>query len=114
MVLSFTVWTAFDHGDGIETTVAAEFPSDMDTAFDTEGDDFDSDYDPTEEGHIGHQGSVGEAPTHPFPERVVKAYLVKYTSYKTSVVQSSCIKSKALFNRSVACVRSSGIFIQER
>ena len=61
--------------------MAVKFPSDMDTTLDTEGDDFDSDYDPTEEGHIDHQGSVCDVPTHPFPERalVIKAYLVKYT-----------------------------------
>ena len=61
--------------------MGAGFPADLDTFFDMEEDDLDSDYDLAEE-EPAHSETTPEAPAEEIP---VKAYLVKYTAYKAFV-----------------------------
>ena len=74
----FTIPTAFELSDGIETTLGAEPPSGVDATFDLEDHDPDSDYDPFEEAPY-------ETATQSSPDKIVKAYVVKYTAYRTYV-----------------------------
>ena len=63
---------------GIETTLGAEPPSGVDATFDLEDHDSDSDYDLFEEAPY-------VAATQTFPDKIVKAYVVKCTAYRTYV-----------------------------
>lgn len=76
--------TAFDLSDGIETGLTDEFPPGLPTVVDTEEDGMDIDYDPAEEAPVDIQLPY-EEPAQSLPERSVKAYLVKYTAYRTFV-----------------------------
>ena len=74
----FTIPTAFELSDGIETTLGAGPPPGVDATFDLEDHDLDSDYDSFEEAPY-------ETATQAFPDKIVKAYVVKYTAYRTYV-----------------------------
>lgn len=64
--------------------MTAGFPPGLDTVFDMEENDLDSDYDLAEEDPADSQTSP-EVPEQIASERPIKAYLVKYTSYTTFV-----------------------------
>lgn len=82
--LLFNVTPAFDLSDGVEIGMTAGLPQGFDTALDLEEEDLDGDYDSAEGGPDGEQ-VPGEVPTQTSQERTVKAYLVKYTAYRTFV-----------------------------
>lgn len=67
--------------------MTAGFPPGLDTFFDIGDNDLDNDYDLAEEDPAGFQADP-EVPEQIFQERPVKAYLVKYTAYKTLVGDS--------------------------
>ena len=68
--------------------MTAGFPSGLDTAFDVEGDDLDGDYNRAEEEPADSQ-IPHETPAQISQGRSVKAYLIKYTAYKTFVGDSN-------------------------
>lgn len=81
------ILTAFDLTDGIVTSLAAGFPPDAEPIFDMEEQDLDSDYDDPVDG----DPAISQLPdmiVSVLPERSVKAYIVKYTAYKTFVGDS--------------------------
>jgi hypothetical protein len=83
-VLSLIIFTAFDLSDGIETGLTRELPPDIPAFTDIEEIDSDGDYDPVEGAPAGTKEPL-EIPAQVLPERPVKAYLVKYTAYRTFV-----------------------------
>ena len=90
--LSLIILTAFDLSDVIATSLTAGFPPDAEPSFDIEEQDLDSDYDDP----VGDSAVGDPAVTQPpvdvtasvFPKRTVKTYIVKYTAYRTFVVDS--------------------------
>ena len=84
---------AFNLSDGIETSLTAGLPPGLPTFVDMAEDELDGDYEPADGPPAINQISH-EAPVKELPERLVKAYLVKYTSYRTSVgtraVRNTC------------------------
>ena len=74
----------FDLSDGVETSTFEEFPPGLDVVFDMDENDVDSGYGFARRVSAGPQ-TPREAPTQILHERSVKAYLVKYTAYNTSV-----------------------------
>ena len=80
----------FDFPNGIETSLRAGLPPGVEPTFDLGKHDFESDYDdPVEENPVKNRQPVDvAAPT--LPERTVKAYIIKYTSYRTFVDGSRC------------------------
>lgn len=85
MSLSFdSIPAAFDLSGYVETSMTAGFPPGLDTTFDVEESDLDNDYDHAEEDPTDSQ-TPGEGPSQILQERPVKAYLVKYTAYRTFV-----------------------------
>jgi hypothetical protein len=102
---------AFDFSDGIETSLGAELPKDVEPFFHMEEHDLDSDYDgfyQMDEGGLDSnydgpvktpadtQPPVGAAA--PIPAKTVKAYVVKYTAYRTFVDNSRSFKSEMSAN----------------
>lgn len=82
----------FDFSDGITTTLEAGLPPDVEPIFDMEECDLDCDYDAPDE-DSGEINSIETQPTIStaaplFPERTIKAYVVKYTAYRTFVGDS--------------------------
>ena len=94
--------TAFDLSDGIETSLTAVLPPGLETVADMEEKDSYSDYDLAEKAPAESDSDTDydpanlkaptqtrrKAPTQVLPERSVKAYLVKYTAYRTFVSNS--------------------------
>lgn len=76
--------TAFDHSDGVETVLTAGLPPGLPTFVDLEEDELDGDYDPAEGVPVMARIPCEET-ARVLAERPVKAYLVKYTSYRTFV-----------------------------
>jgi hypothetical protein len=78
-----TAVTAFGFSDGIETSPDAELPPGVESFFDLEDSHLDSDFDcPVEDGPVEPQAEVSPDVSER-PQRSIKAYLVKYTAYKT-------------------------------
>ena len=83
--LSLTVPAVFDFPDGIVTSLNAGLPPGMEPVFDVAERDPDSDYDdPIEINPAKIQPPVN-ATASKSAERTVKAYIVKYTAYRTFV-----------------------------
>jgi hypothetical protein len=86
---------AFEFSDGIATSLEAELPQGEEPFFQMEEHDSDIDYDgpveaPVECGPAEVQPPIGTAAPI-LPERTVKAYVVKYTAYRTFVVHLSSL-----------------------
>lgn len=85
----FIIPIAFDFSDGIETSLMAGLPPGLDASFDVEEDDLDNDYDFAEEYPADEDPAdtqvLSETGAQEPPERTVRAYLVKYTAYRTFV-----------------------------
>ena len=78
----------FDFPDGIEISLGAGLPSSVEPFFEMAEYDLDSDYDgPFEVNSAGIRPPVHATASIP-PERTVKAYVVKYTAYRTFVGKS--------------------------
>ena len=80
--------TAFDSSDGIVTSLKARPPPGVENVFDLGEHDIDGDYDvPVEDTTRDPVETVPptDEATPILPERTVKAYVVKYTAYKTFV-----------------------------
>ena len=86
------IMTAFDLSDGIVTSLAAGFPPDAEPVFDIEEQDLDNDYDDPVEDSAEGDPAVTQPPVDMavpvLPKRVIKAYVVKYTAYRTFVLDS--------------------------
>ena len=75
-----TTIAAFGFSDGIETRPDAGLPPGVESFFDLEGCDLDSDYEcPIEDDPSEPQSQVSPD----ISEGSIKAYLVKYTAYRT-------------------------------
>lgn len=75
---------AFSFSDGIETDVNAGLPPGIEPSFDLQECDLDSDFDGPVEDDLAIEPQSQASPNVPeSPQRAVKAYLVKYTAYKT-------------------------------
>jgi len=91
-ILPLIIPTAFDLSDGILTSLTAGLSPDTDSFFDIEEQDLDNDFDdPVEDSAEGDtvitQPPVDVAAPVP-PKRTVKSYIIKYTAYRTFVVDS--------------------------
>lgn len=87
--LLLTFLTVFDSSDDVVTTLKAGLPLGVEPVFDMGEHDFDSDYDaPVEDPAEGDPAETKlpiDAAAPILPDRTVKAYVVKYTPYKTFV-----------------------------
>jgi len=84
-----TAPTVFDFSDGIATNLEAGLPPDVESVFEMEERDSDGDYDAPVQDLAGGDPleimpSIG-ATAPLLSERIVKAYVVKYTAFRTSV-----------------------------
>jgi len=78
-----TTTTAFSFSEGIETRRDGELPPGVESFFDLEDCDLDSDFDcPVEDDPVEPQAQVSPDVSE-CPQKPVKAYLVKYTAYRT-------------------------------
>ena len=95
-VILLTILTAFDLSDGIATSLTAGFPPDTEPTFDIEEQDLDSDYDdPVEDSAEGDPAATQppvDVVAPALSERTVKAYIVKYTAYRTFVADSQSLR----------------------
>ena len=102
---------AFDFSDGIETSLEAELPQDVEPFFHMEEHDLDSNYDGFYQVDEGGSDSNYDGPVKipadtqppvgvaaPILTKTVKAYVVKYTAYKTFVGNSQNFKSEMSTN----------------
>jgi hypothetical protein len=89
--LTLTIPTAFDFSDGIPISLEAGLPPGIKPFFQMEEHDSDSDYDDPVETPARIQPLVGAAALM-LPERTVRAYIVKYTAYRTFVGDSRSFK----------------------
>ena len=82
----------FDFPDGIVTSLKAGVPLGVEPFFDMGEHDPDDDYDAPVEDSIERDPAKTQLPTDAtvivLPERAVKAYVVKYTAYRTLVCDS--------------------------
>lgn len=80
-----TIVAAFSFSDGIETRPDAELPPGVESFFDLEDCDLDSDFDCSVEDDgdpVEPQAEISPEISER-PQRSIKAYLVKYTAYRT-------------------------------
>jgi hypothetical protein len=89
--LTLIIPIAFDFSGGIVTSLGAELPQDAEPFFQPEEHDLDSDYDDPAEVPAGARPPVNMS-TSILPERSVKAYVVKYTAYRTFVNGSPSLR----------------------
>ena len=84
-----TITAAFDFSDGYITGLTAAFPSEVEPFFDIKGQDFNDDYDSPVDGPADGDLAISQPPadvvTPTLPERTVKAYIVRYTAFRTFV-----------------------------
>ena len=78
-----TTPTAFSFSDGIQTHLNSGPPEGIDPFFDLEECDSDSDFDDPGEGDPAELRPRSSPDTPKLPQRSIKAYVVKYTAYKT-------------------------------
>jgi len=90
--LPLTIPIVFDFSDGIVTSFGAGLPLGVEPTIDMEECDVDSDYDPPAQDPVERNPSEVQpsidATTPVLSERAVKAYVVKYTAYRTFVGDS--------------------------
>jgi hypothetical protein len=102
---------AFDFSDGIEASLEAGLPQDIEPFFQMAEHDLDSDYDDFYQMDEGGSDSNYDGPVKtpadiqppvgaaaPTPVKTVKAYVVKYTAYRTFVGNSRSFKSEMSTN----------------
>jgi hypothetical protein len=85
--LPSTIPIAFDFSDGIATSLNAGLPPGVAPFFEMEEHNSDSDYDGPVEAPAKARPPIGVTASA-LPERAVKAYVVKYTAYRTFVGNS--------------------------
>ena len=106
--LPLSTIAVFDLTDGVETSIPAGLPEGLDTALDLEGNNSNDDYDV--DGEDSDDDRVAsKAPAPILQKRTVKAYLVKYTAYRTSVRDCEVYIST---DGNPACAQSSGTSIR--
>jgi hypothetical protein len=89
--LTLTTPTAFEFSDGIATNLEAGLPPGVEPFFQMEEPDSDDDYDDPAEVPAEIQPPI-DAAAPVLPGRTVKAYIVKYTAYRTFVCEPSSLR----------------------
>jgi len=109
-----TIATAFTFSGGIETCPDAGLPPGVESFFDLEDCDLDSDFDCPAEDIDDPVEPQAEVPPDisERPQRSIKAYLVKYTAYRTLGGELHQVH-RITNGEDADCARLSGIFTRE-
>lgn len=88
----------FDFPDSVVISLNAGLPLGVETTFNLGEHGFESDYDAPDEGLTGGCSETQPPAALMLPERTVKAYVVRYTAYRTFVGDSVCNLSRSLMD----------------